>query len=64
MTKALLSNGVEFDEESIVMAPTIECPHFGRLRLLNENIQNLQRCYHLYQTLSADISNIPEQSAI
>ena len=64
MTKALLSNGVEFDEESIVMAPTIECPHFGRLRLLDEIIQNLQRCYHLYQTLSADISNIPEQSAI
>ena len=64
VTKVLLTDGVEFDREGMVMAPTIECSHYGRLRLLNENIENLQRCHHLYGTLSSDTFVEPEESAI
>jgi hypothetical protein len=63
VTKAILTDGVEFDQEGMVMAPTIECSHYGRLRLLNENIQNLQRCHHLYETLGFDTFAVPEESA-
>jgi hypothetical protein len=63
VTKALLTDGIEFDREGMAMAPTIECSHYGRLRLLNENIQNLQRCHHLYETLSTDMFTVPEESA-
>ena len=46
------------------MVPAIECAHYSRLRILNETILNLQRCYHLYQSNRADTSTEPEQSAI
>jgi len=46
------------------MAPKIECSHYGRLHLLNENIQNLQRCHHLYETLFSNAVVVPEESAI
>jgi len=49
VTKALLSNGIECDEEGYPVVPTIECAHYSRLRLLNETIDRLQHCYHLYR---------------
>ncbi|KIM72887.1 hypothetical protein PILCRDRAFT_15699, partial [Piloderma croceum F 1598] len=64
VSKVLLTDDIEFDEEGMVTAPTIECSHYGRLRLLNENIENLQRCHHLYETLSSDAFVVPEESAI
>jgi hypothetical protein len=64
VTTVLLSNGIEFDEDGAPMVPTIECAHYSRLRLLNESIRNVQRCHHLYQTMAADMTVAPEQSAI
>ena len=64
VTKSLLTNGVEFDAEGVVIAPSIECSHYGRLRLLNENIDNIRRCYHLYQTIPPENFEIPEERAI
>jgi hypothetical protein len=64
VSKVLLTDDIEFDEEGMVTTPTIECSHYGRLRLLNENIENLQRCHHLYETLSSDAFVVPEESAI
>ena len=64
VTKAILTDGVEFDQEGMVMAPTIECSHYDHLCLLNENIQNLQRCYHLYETLPSNMFVVPKESAI
>jgi hypothetical protein len=64
VTKALLSKGIQFDQKGLPVAPAIECPHYGRLRLLNENINNVQRCYHLYQTMPRDMLTMPEKSAL
>ena len=64
MTKALISNGIEFNEEGVVLAPTIECSHYGRLRLLNENIHGVQRCYHLYQTMCQNDLRKPNEIAV
>ena len=64
VTKSLLTNGVEFDAEGVVIAPSIECSHYGRLRLLNENIDNIRCCYHLYQTIPPENFDIPEERAI
>ena len=64
MTKALSTVGIEFNQEGEVMAPTIECAHYSRLRLLNESIENVQRCYHLYRTMPPDMFTIPEDSAV
>jgi len=47
------------------VVPTIECAHYSRLRLLNETIDRLQHCYHLYrQTNAASMTMVPEQSAM
>ena len=61
MTKRLLSNGVELDQRGNPEVPTIECAHYTRLHVLNENICNLQRCHHLYQTMSTNWEAEPEQ---
>ena len=47
VTKLLLTNGVEFDAEGGVIAPSIECSHYGRLHLLNENQDSLHAEEHL-----------------
>jgi hypothetical protein len=64
LTKVLLSNGIEFDDEGSPVVPTLECAHYTRLRLLNETIHNLQRCYHLFQTNPANTQMLPNEITI
>jgi len=47
------------------VVPTIECTHYSWLHLLNEIIDHLQHCYHLYQhTNVANMTTVPEKSAM
>ena len=64
MTKALLKHGIEHDQEDLVISPKIKCAHYSRLCLLNEGIENLRCCYHLYQKMSHDMFVTPVESAI
>ena len=64
VTKALLTIGIEFGDLGMIKAPTIECVHYGWLRLLNENIESVQCCYHLYQTMPAEQFIVPEDSVV
>ena len=46
VTKSLLTNGVKFDAEGVVIAPSIECSHYGRWNGENNNNYNYNH-HHL-----------------
>jgi hypothetical protein len=66
VTTALLLTGLEFDINEMIQAPTLECAHYMRLRILNYIVSKVQRCYHLYQTMLHDVNweRTPNEDAV
>jgi len=46
---SLLRSGIHLDTSGLILRPTLECPHYSRLRILHGTLKYVQRSYNIWE---------------